>query len=132
MEINPFSRRKVLPFNPSLPVPVAGVEKRPLPEQYLVGGVQERGDDDTLCLIGNDNESYELQPDLLSFGTQGGLWQKEAHFNDYSFRCGHSWRAGRYARPWLKTNLKFSGTYDMNGELTIIAEEKGIYIDQFS
>jgi len=121
-----------LSFNSLLPVPVAAVEKRPLPEQYLAGIVQERFDDETLYLIGNDNESYELQPDLLSFGTQGGLWQKATHFNDYSFMFGHSWRAYRYARPWLKTNLKFNGTYDMNGELTIIAEEKGIYIDQFS
>jgi len=121
-------RGKVLSFNSLLPVPV--IEKRPLPEQYLTGVVQRRFDVKKLYLTRNDNENYEIQAGLIPFETRERFWQKATHFNDYSFKFDHSWRADRYAPSSLKTNLKFSGTYDMNGKIISLAD-KGIYIDQF-
>ena len=121
-----------MPFNPSLPVPIAVVEHRPVPELYPVRAFQEGLDDEELQQVTDVSVINKLHPDLLSFRSQGRLWQRAAHFNDYSFRFDHRWRESGHGRASINTCLRFSGTYDMNGELTIIAEEKGVYIDQFS
>jgi len=121
-----------LPFNPLLPVPVAAVEYRPLPEQYSVSVIQEGFDNEELQQVTDESGLRELQPDLLSLRTHGNLWQRAAHFNDYSFMFSHSFRESGKEPSSIKTNLKLSGTYDMNGEVITDSGEKGIYIDQFS
>jgi len=121
-----------LSLNPLVPVPIAGVEHRPVPELYSARAFQEGFDDAELKQVMDENIINKLQPDLLSFRSHGKLWQRAARFNGYSFRFDHRWREGGHGRAWIKSCFRFSGTYDMNGELTIIAEEKGIYIDQFS
>lgn len=127
-----FSGRKGLTFNPLLPVAVADVEQRPLPEQYSARVVQERFDNEGLQLVTDENGIGEFQPDLLFFRTHGNLWQRTEHSNVYSVIFDHSWRESGHAYSSIKINLKLSGTYDMNGELITTPGEKGIYIDQFS
>lgn len=120
-----------MPFNPLLPVPVA-VEYRPFLEQYPVRVIQERFDDEELQQVTDENGIRDLNPDLLSFRSNANLWQRAAHFNDYSFIFDHGWRESGQVPASIKSNLKLSGTYDLNGEVITVFKEKGIYIDQFS
>ena len=119
-------------LNPLLPVPVAGVEHRPLPVHYPDAVVQEGFDDEELQQVTDGNNVRELHPEPHSFNFHRGLRRRAAHCNDYSLLSGYSLRESGRALSSIKTNLKLSGTYDMDGELTIIDEEKGLYIDQFS
>jgi len=121
-----------LSLNPLLPVPVAGVEHRPLPVHYPDAVVQEGFDDEELQQVTDGNNVRELHPEPHSFNFHRGLRRRAAHCNDYSLLSGYSLRESGRALSSIKTNLKLSGTYDMDGELTIIDEEKGLYIDQFS
>jgi len=121
-----------LTYNSLLPVPVAGVEQRTLPEQYSARVAQERFDNEGLQLVTDGNGIGEFQPDLLFFRTHGNLWQRDEHSNGYSLIFDHSWKESGHAHSLIKINLKLSGTYDMNGELITAPGEKGIYIDQFS
>ena len=119
-------------LNPLLPVPVAGVEHRPLPVHYPAAVVQENFDDKELQQVTDGNNARELHPELHSFKFHRGLRRRSAHFNDYSLLSSYSLRESGRVLSSIKTNLKLSGTYDMDGELTIIDKEKGMYIDQFS
>lgn len=121
-----------MPSNALLPVPVAGVENRPVPELYPIRTFQEGFDNEELQQVTDENVINKFQPDLLSFRSQGRLWQRAVHFNDYSFMFDHSWGESEHGRSSIKTNLKLSGTYDMNGEITITSGDRGIYIDRFS
>jgi hypothetical protein len=121
-----------LSLHPLLPVPVAGVEQRPLPVQYPAVAVQEDFDDKELQQVTYSNNVRELHPELNSFNFHRGLRRRAAHFNEYSLLSGYSLRENGRLLSSIKTNLKLSGTYDMDGALTIIDEEKGMYIDQFS
>ena len=119
-------------LNSLLPVAVAGVEHRPLPVQYPAAVVQGGFVDEELQQITDGNNVRELHPELHSSNFHRGLKRRAAHFNDYSLLSGYSLRESGRVLSSIKTNLKLSGTYDMAGELTIIDEEKGMYIDQFS
>ena len=119
-------------LNPLLPVPVAGVEQKPLPVHYPAVAVQEDFDDKELPQVTYGNNVRELYPGLRSFSFRRGLRRRAAHLNEYSLLSGYSLRENGRVLSSIKTNLKLSGTYDMDGKLTIVDEEKGVYIDQFS
>lgn len=118
-------------LNPLLPVHVAGVEHRPLPAHYPTVAVEERCDDKELQQVTDGNNVGELYPELHSFNFHRRLRRRAAHFNDYSLISGYSLRESGSVHLSIKTNLKLSGTYDIDGELTIIDEEKGVYVDRF-
>ena len=119
-------------LNLLLPVPVSGVEHRPLPVHCTATVVQEGFDDEELEQVTDGHNVRELHPELHSFNFYRGLKRRAAHFNDDSLISGYSLRESGSVLSSIKTNLKLSGTYDMAGELTIIDGEKGMYIDQFS
>ena len=130
--INPFLGEWLLSLNPLLPVPFAGVEQRPLPVQYPAVAVQKDFDNKELQQVTYGNNVRELYPGIRSFNFHRGLRRRAAHFNDYSLLSEYSLRENGRVLSSIKTNLKLSGTYDMDGKLTIVDEEKGVYIDQFS
>ena len=118
--------------NSLVPVFPSGVEYRPLPELYSAGVVAERFDNEALHQVTGENGVDEHKLDLFSFRSRGGLWQRVAYLKDFSFKYSRSFRESGYVRSSIKSNIKLSGTYDMNGEIYTSFKEKGIYIDQFS
>jgi|GEM_PF-4642382 hypothetical protein len=119
-------------LNPLLPVQVAAVEQRPLPELYSPRVTHERFDTTELRRISDEQGTNEVEPDLFSFRSQERQWQRAAYFNDYSFMFDYRWRETAQGPSSIKSNLKLSGTYDGDGEVAMRTEGKGIYIDFFS
>lgn len=114
-----------------LPVPVAGVEQRPLLVHYSALAVKGNFADKELPQVAYGNRVHELRSELHSFNSHRGLRRRAAQCNDYSSVSGDRFRKSGCARSSVKTNLRLSGTYTMDGELTIIDEEKGVYVDRF-
>jgi hypothetical protein len=112
-------------------VPVA-VEQRPLPQLYQATVIQGRFGNEALCQITDEDRTDEHKPQLFSFRNQGESRQRTAYLKEFSFRYSRNFRDGGYVSSSIKSNFRLSGTYDVNGELYIRFEEKGIYINQFS
>jgi len=112
-------------------VPVA-VEQRPLPQLYQATVVQGRFGNEALYQITDEDRADEHKPQLFSFRNQRGDRHRTAYLKELSFKYSCSFRDGGYVPSSIKSNFKLSGTYDVNGELYIRFEEKGIYINQFS
>ena len=112
-------------------VPVA-VEQRPLPQLYQATVIQGRFGNEELYQITGEDRADEHKPELFSFRNQGGARQRTAYLKEFSFKYSRSFKECGYVPSSVKSNLKMSGTYDVNGELYISFEEKGIYINQFS
>jgi len=112
-------------------VPVA-VEQRPLPQLYQATVIQGRFGNGALCQITDEDRADEHKPQLFSFRNQRGDRHRTAYLKERSFKYSRSFRDGGYVPSSIKSNFKLSGTYDVNGELYIRFEEKGIYINQFS
>jgi len=112
-------------------VPVA-VEQRPLPQLYQTTVIQGRFGNEALCQITDEDRTNEHKPQLFSFRSKGESRQRTAYLKEFSFKSSRSFREGGYASSSIKSNFKMSGTYDVNGELYISFEEKGIHINQFS
>jgi len=112
-------------------VPVA-VEQRPLPQLYQATVIQGRFGNEELYQITGEDRTDEHKPELFSFRNQRGARQRTAYLKEFSFKYSRSFRECGYVPSSIKSNLKMSGTYDVNGELHIRSEEKGIYINQFS
>lgn len=121
-----------MPDNSLVPVHTPGVEYRPLPELYPAGIVEKRFDNERLHLVTKRDGINEHKPDLFSFRNRGGFRQRAAYIREFSFTFGRRWGESGYRCSSIKSNLKMSGTYDVNGDLITISKEKGIYIDQFS
>ena len=113
-------------------LPVPAVEYRPLPELYPLRLVKGGADTEELYQVTKENDARKLQPDLLFLRSYGDSWQRHTYFDDYSFISNYNFGERGEERSSIKSNLKLSGTYDMNGELTMITGEKGVYINQFS
>ena len=111
-------------------VPVA-VEQRPLPQLYLAAGIQEMVANGALYPLTDEDKTDEHKPELFSFRSQGKSQQRTAYCNQCLFKHSRRFRESGYVFS-IKSNFKLSGTYDVDGELHICFEEKGIYIDQFS
>lgn len=121
-----------MPVNSLVPVHTPVVEYRPLPQLYPAGIVKKGFDNERLHLVTKRDGINEHKPDLFSFRNQGGFRQRAAYIREFSFAFGRRWRGSGHRCSSINNNLKLSGTYDVNGDLTIISKEKGIYIDQFS
>ncbi len=115
-----------------LPVHVPAVEYRPLAEQYPLRIVRGGVDTEELHQVTDENDARGLQPELHSLRNRGNFWQRRTYFDDYSFMFNNNFSESGEERSSIKSNLKLSGTYDTSGELTVIVEEKGIYINRFS
>ena len=111
-------------------VPVA-VEQRLLPQLYPAAVIQEIFGNEALYPLADEDETDEHKPELFSFINQGEFQQRTTYCNECSFKHSRRFREGGCA-PSIKSNFKLSGTYDVDGELHIRFEKKGIYIDQFS
>ena len=112
-------------------VPVA-VEQRPLPQLYQATVIQGRFGNEALYQITGEDRTAAPPPDPFSSPNQGGGRQRTPYLKEFSFKYSRSFRECGYVPSSIKSNLKMSGTYDVNGELYISFEEKGIYINQFS
>jgi hypothetical protein len=89
---------------------------RPLPQLYAEGSQEQRCPDKPGSLTIPDEEFY----------------QRRLKSSYVPPPVGRDWRGNKQEPSSIRSNLRFSGTYAMEGRFLSDVTEKGIYIDFFS
>ena len=118
--------------NALVPFVPQGIAVRPLPQLYAAGGHEPVWDVEPSSLVTHDTWTPDQNTDLFLLGEQGGFSPRTFKYTYIPPPVGRNWRGYVQEPSSIRSNLRFSGTYDMEGTFLSNVTEKGSYIDFFS
>ena len=118
--------------NALVPFVPQGVAVRSLPQLYA-NGLQGPGSPLKSCsLTIRDTVTIDLKADLFFFGEDEELYRRGLKRSYIPPPADRNWRGYKQEPSSIRSNIRFSGTYGMEGSFLSNVTEKGIYINFFS
>lgn len=118
--------------NALVPLLPQGVAVRPVPQLYPVGRKAPGCAVEACSLATRDAVSADQKADLFLFGEQEEFTRRKLKSTYLPPPVDRNWRGYKQEPSSIRSNLRFSGTYGMEGSFLASDTEKGIYIDFFS
>jgi len=108
------------------------VYKRPLPQRYVLVGQEQRTGHETASLLPRERGTSDRRAARYFFGEGGRYAHRTITYPCLPPTVGRTWNGGPQDPVSIRCNLRFSGTYGMEGTYLSEIAEKGLYIDFFS
>ena len=118
--------------NALVPLFSQGVAVRPLPQLYAHARHDHHSTVEASSLTIRDALSDDQKADLFLFGEHEAFYQRRLKSSYLPPPVDRNWRGYKQEPSSIRSNLRFSGTYGMEGSFLSNVTEKGIYIDFFS
>ena len=83
-------------------------------------------------LVARDAVSADQKADLFFFGQREAFTRRRFKGTYLPPPVDRNWRGYKQEPSTIRSNLRFSGTYGIEGSVLASVTEKGIYIDFFS
>jgi len=121
-----------LTSNALVPLFSQGFAVRPLPQLYAHARQEQHSTLEASSLTIRDALSDDQQADLFLFGEHETFYQRGLKNSYLPPPVDRNWRGYKQEPSTIRSNLRLSGTYGMEGSLLSNVTDKGIYIDFFS
>jgi len=121
-----------LTSNALVPLLPQGVAVRLVPQLYPLGRKETGCTVETCSLVTRDAVSADQKADLFFFAEQEEFTRRRLKGTYLPPPVDRNWRGYKQEPSSIRSNLRFSGTYGMEGSLLAGVTEKGIYINFFS
>ena len=118
--------------NALVPLFPQGIEMRPLVQPYPEGMHDQCTTVKPCSLIIPDRVSSNTTSDFFLSGEDAAFYQGRLKRPYVPPPVGRNWRGYKQEPSTIRSNLRFSGTYAMEGHILPNVSEKGRYIDFFS
>jgi hypothetical protein len=118
--------------NALVPLLPQGVAVSSAPQLYPAGRKEPACSLEICSLVARDAVSFDQKADLFFFGEREAFTRRRFKGTYLPPPVDRNWRGYKQEPSTIRSNLRFSGTYGMEGSVLASVTEKGIYIDFFS
>ena len=118
--------------NALVPLLPQGVAVSPVPQLFTAGPKEPACAVEMSCLVTRDAVSADQKADLFFSGQREAFARRRFRGTYLPPPVDRNWRGYKQEPSTIRSNLRFSGTYGIEGSVRACVTEKGIYIDFFS